>query len=311
MATPRWWQGGGMLAVCLLLHAIGPLAAQTAEDGSANSTSMAEAEAESDRASLTRVLIDATALLGFVLTLFFTQAATARSMACLQVAVNATLGLHLALLGAWPGVGTQVIGCVNGAMRLGVESGISKCKKVLEFAPLAVLPLAAYTYREPRDLLPSMGVLGRMVSLQLSNLLAMRLLQLFAMLPWTAYFYCLGAWWALLGNIVTLFLQLGSVLQHHVLGQASKAEKKAEEASASKAEKRSGDESKSKPEKTTVDAPESTAEKRNGNVLTSKAEKRKLEVQASQAEKRKVGAPANKAETTKADEPLSKAQKID
>ena len=67
----------------------------------------------------TPFLISSTGWLGFCLSLLNTQMPTAMLMAITQTINNATYMVHFALVGAWSGLATQVIGMTNGLLKIG------------------------------------------------------------------------------------------------------------------------------------------------------------------------------------------------
>ena len=160
-------------------------------------------------------IIWAAGWLGFVLSLLVTQMPTALSMAVTQTLNNATFCLQYALLGAWGGCSTQVIGVTNGVLKIGAEGGSGLCKTLQKFTPFALIPLGAYTYSKPLDLLPLSAVAGRLVSFQATDMFTVRMIQLVALLPWVPYALALEQTSALLTAILSIGLQLLAIWSNH------------------------------------------------------------------------------------------------
>ena len=155
-----------------------------------------------------------TGWLGFCLSLLVTQMPTTFSMALVQTMNNATYGVQYAFLGAWSGCATQAIAVTNGILKLGVEFGMSKCKTVQQFTPYALVPLFAYTYSKPLDLLPFMAVALRLISLQAADASTARLIALAASTPWIPYCLALGQMQTLLAAVLAIGLQLLTIWRH-------------------------------------------------------------------------------------------------
>ena len=161
-------------------------------------------------------LVWALGWLGFCLSLVVTQMPTALSMAIVQTCNNVTFTFQYALMGAWGGFSTQVIAATNGFLKIGAENGVGACKTLQRFTPLALVPLAAATYKSPMDLLPLSAVAGRLFSFQLSDMFAMRLVQLLALLPWVPYAMILNNFAALLTALLSIALQIFAIFNHHL-----------------------------------------------------------------------------------------------
>ena len=159
---------------------------------------------------------------GFCLSLLVTQMQTARSMAVTQALNNATFCLQYALLGAWGGFSTQVIGCTNSLLKIGAEGGSSLCQSLQRFTPFALIPLGAYTYSKPLDLLPLVAVAGRLISFQATDLQTTRLIQLVALLPWIPYAVALDQSSALLTAVLSIVLQLYAIWNSRAKAAAQK-----------------------------------------------------------------------------------------
>ena len=165
---------------------------------------------------------------GFCLSLLVTQMPTALSMAVVQAMNNATFTLQYALLGAWGGFSTQVIGCTNALLKVGAEFGSSSCKSLQKVTPFALIPLGMYTYSKPLDLLPLSAVAGRLISFQATDMFTMRIMQLLALMPWLPYALALGQASALLTAAASILLQLVAVWSNHsaqILGRDKKKKK--------------------------------------------------------------------------------------
>ena len=75
-------------------------------------------------------VIWASGWIGFCLSLIITQLPTPLSLALAQFANNLTYVIHFSLIGAYSGVATQAIACINALLKIGAESGSEKCKTV-------------------------------------------------------------------------------------------------------------------------------------------------------------------------------------
>ena len=140
--------------------------------------------------------------LGFVLTLAMTQAPTARVMAAMEVMTNSMYLGHFALQGAMGGLASQAIGFLNGILSYRRDDPI--CKGLHRMLPVtipplgsswtepwtahkaprpspatqvALIPLGAFVYEGPPDLLPLLATLIRLLSFMSSSMLHTRLLQ--------------------------------------------------------------------------------------------------------------------------------------
>ena len=160
-------------------------------------------------------VIWASGWIGFCLSLIITQLPTPFTVALAQFANNLTYVIHFSLIGAYSGVATQAIACINALLKIGAESGSDKCKTVQRFTPFALLPLGYYTYTKPLDLLPLIAVCGRLISFQATDMLTMRTLQLFALLPWVPYSLALGSSSALMTAALSIVLQCVALWTNH------------------------------------------------------------------------------------------------
>ena len=97
---------------------------------------------------------------------------------------------------------------LNGMLKLGAESGLAACVTLQRFVPLVFLPLAAYTYKKPLDLLPLSAFGGRLVSFQATDMLTMKLIQLVALTPWLPFAIAIDSFPALLTAILSIVLQV-------------------------------------------------------------------------------------------------------
>ena len=169
----------------------------------------------------------ATGWFGFCLSLLCTQMPTALSMAIVQALNNATFCIQYGLLGAWGGLSTQIIACTNALLKIGVEGGGSGlCKTLQRVMPFLLIPLGAYTYSKPLDLLPLSAAAGRLVSYQMQDMYAMRRLQLVALTPWVPYAIALGQSSSLLTAVVAIVLQAIALWSNHsaqILGRGKEA----------------------------------------------------------------------------------------
>ena len=160
-------------------------------------------------------IVEVSGWVGFCLSLLITQMPTARSMAILQAINNFTYVIHFGMLGAWGGLSTQVIGVVNSLLKIGAEGGSSLCSSLQRFTPLALIPLGAYTYKSPLDLLPLSATGGRLLSYQIEDMFRMRLVQLLAYYPWVPYALAYGSNSMLMTALLSIALQLFGIFKHH------------------------------------------------------------------------------------------------
>jgi hypothetical protein len=174
----------------------------------------------------TPTLVWASGWLGFCLSLINTQTPTKRATAAVQTLNNLTYVLHYGLVGAWSGLATQVLAATNGLLTLGGLSGSSTCLALQRITPLALIPLGAYTYQRPSDLLPLSAVATRLISFQFDGL-TMRMIQLLALMPWIPYAVILDSTPALMTVLLSVVLQLLAIYTNHLSAAAQRAEKKA------------------------------------------------------------------------------------
>ena len=146
-----------------------------------------------------------TGWVGFCGSLLITQLRTAKALGGAQAINNMLFVIHFALLGAWGGVASQIIGICNGLLKY--QSEIPACKRIHAYLPLALVPLAAVTYEKPLDILPSLAVAGRLVAFQASNMARTRLGCMIALLPWIPYSLKVGSNSSLVNVCLSMTLQ--------------------------------------------------------------------------------------------------------
>ena len=152
---------------------------------------------------------------------------TAMLMAVTQATNNATYVVHFALVGAWSGLATQVIGFTNGLLKIGAECGSDSCKTLQKYTPLALIPLGWRTYSKPLDLLPLCAVAGRLFSFSQKDMFTVRMIQLVALLPWVPYAVALGSQSALATAVLSIVLQCLAIWNNHYSAASKAAAKKA------------------------------------------------------------------------------------
>jgi len=130
-------------------------------------------------------IIWATGWLGFCGSLILTQLSTAKTLGFAQAINNVLFVIHFLFLGAWGGVASQVVGVANGVLKYHHEN--ATCRKLHSFLPLALIPLTAYTYEKPLDLLPSLAVGGRLLAFRAQSMMHTRLGCTLALTPWGVY----------------------------------------------------------------------------------------------------------------------------
>lgn len=150
--------------------------------------------------------------LGFCMSLLNTQMSSAWSMAFVQLCTNATYAWHYILIGAWSGFITQLLGVITSILKL-LEEGRPTCKSLQFYVPFVLIPLGAYTYQRPLDLLPMSAVAGRLASFQASDMRTMRLVRLVSSTPWVPYAIALESYSALSTGVVSITLQLLTIIR--------------------------------------------------------------------------------------------------
>mmetsp|Transcript_35823 Transcript_35823/g.94095 ORF Transcript_35823/g.94095 Transcript_35823/m.94095 type:complete len:205 (-) Transcript_35823:196-810(-) len=167
-------------------------------------------------------IIWATGWLGFCGSLILTQLSTAKTLGFAQAINNVLFVIHFLFLGAWGGVASQVVGVANGVLKYHHEN--ATCRKLHSFLPLALIPLTAYTYEKPLDLLPSLAVGGRLLAFRAQSMMHTRLGCTLALTPWVPYSLAVNSRSSLINVVFAIALQLITIVRLDLLGSSKDAD---------------------------------------------------------------------------------------
>eukprot|EP00928_Gymnodinium_smaydae_P013968 TRINITY_DN15063_c0_g1_i1.p1 TRINITY_DN15063_c0_g1~~TRINITY_DN15063_c0_g1_i1.p1 ORF type:complete len:176 (-),score=5.27 TRINITY_DN15063_c0_g1_i1:9-536(-) len=131
-------------------------------------------------------IVQGSGWVGLILTLSVAWMPT-KTLACMcGLSCNATYVFHYALIGAWGGIGSQVVGCCNQILGY-LGNTYPKAKRAHQWLWLTLVPIAYLTAHDLWDVLPLSGTLFGLVAMQQNEMIWLRTFTAFAQLPWIPY----------------------------------------------------------------------------------------------------------------------------